>query len=305
MRIRIGTRDSPLALWQAQAVAKALEAQGHECSLVAVKSRGDQDLVTPLHQFGSTGIFTKILDEALYRQEVDIAVHSLKDYPTQAPPGILLTAVLERGDHRDILVHKGDLQFLQAEAEGHIATGSIRRRAQWSARYPRHQISGLRGNVQTRLNKLKESDWHGAIFALAGLQRVALLPAEHQVLEWMLPAPAQGAVGITQRSDDQALRAVLASVNHRETWLCTQAERQFLRRVEGGCSAPVGALARIENNKLFLEAGVFSLDGSKSLRVEKELPLSQADELGILAGAMAMERGAAAILEELRNEQND
>lgn len=304
--LRIGTRDSPLALWQARAFAQKLKEYGLPHRLVKVKAQGDKDLSTPLHQFGSTGIFTKILDEALYRDEIDLAVHSLKDYPTQAPPGISMVAVLERGAHQDILVYRKEDDFLaKANSEATVATGSIRRVAQWKARYPQHRMVGLRGNVQTRLQRLAESDWQGAIFALAGLQRVNLLPARHRVLHWMLPAPAQGAVGIACKSDDHFVRGILEKLNHRPSWQCVQAERQFLRSVEGGCSAPVGALARIENDKLFLQTGVFSLEGDKQVLVEKRIPLSGADEVGQLAGEEALASGAREIMRELRNDTNN
>lgn len=299
--IRVGTRDSALALWQAEKVATALNALGHDTKLVEVKSAGDLDLSTPLNQFGGTGIFTKILDDALLNGEIDIAVHSLKDYPTQAPEGIQMAAVLERGPVEDVLVHKGDVDFLN-QAEGSVATGSIRRIAQWKSRYPSHTNPGLRGNVNTRLRKLAEGDWHGAIFAKAGLERLGLLPKEHLILDWMIPAPAQGIIGITCLSEDQDSAEILKSINHQDTALRAKVERDFLRSVEGGCSAPVGAFASLEGSKLSLKAGVFSLDGSEKVILENTVPLDSADTLGIDLAQSALQQGAAAIMDKLKND---
>ncbi len=300
-KIRIGTRDSALALWQARKVATALEAIGQETELVAVKSAGDLDLNTPLNQFGTTGVFTKILDDALLDNRVDIAVHSLKDYPTLAPEGIVMAAVLERGPVHDILVYKGNTDFLNSEV-AQIATGSIRRIAQWQSRYPKHHNPNLRGNVQTRLRKLEEGDWNGAIFAKAGLERLGLLPKNHLVLDWMIPAPAQGIVGITCLSVDGQMLETLQKINHDVTALRAKVERDFLRRVEGGCSAPVGAYAEILDGKLSLLSGVFSLDGSEKVILENTVPLSAASELGINLADEALSKGAAAIMDNLKND---
>lgn len=303
--LRIGTRDSALALWQARKVAGALEDLGQKTELVPLKSAGDLDLTTPLNQFGNTGVFTKILDDALLAHQIDLAVHSLKDYPTQAPEGILMAAVLERGPVQDIVVHKGDTRFLDPTDNtiAKVATGSIRRIAQWKSRYPRHQNPNLRGNVQTRLRKLAEGDWHGAIFAKAGLERLDLLPGNYTVLDWMIPAPAQGIVGITCLSADEESIAILAEINHKTTALCAKVERDFLRTVEGGCSAPVGAYAQINEHELSLKAGVFSLDGSEQVLVENAVPLGSASNLGIELAQAALNQGAAAILETIKHDQ--
>ena len=165
--IRIGTRDSELALWQAHTVQKKLNDLGYTTEIVAVKSQGDIILDKPLYELGITGIFTKTLDIAMINGQVDIAVHSMKDVPTALPQGIVQAAVLERANTLDILVHKGNLDFLTTT--GIIATGSLRRQAQWLHQYPNHQVVYLRGNVNTRMQKLAESDWNGAVFAAAGL----------------------------------------------------------------------------------------------------------------------------------------
>src|SRR5690606_36742775 len=231
--IRIGTRDSELALWQAHTVEKKLNDLGYATEIVAVKSEGDVVLDIPLYEFGITGIFTKTLDIAMIKGQVDIAVHSMKDVPTALPKGIVQAAVLERANVRDILVHKGNLDFLHDA--GTIATGSLRRQAQWLNRHPNHKVNDLRGNVNTRLRKLSENDWNGAVFASAGLERINLLPENHLVLDWMIPAPAQGAMLVVAMEEDTYTREALAKLNDNKTEVATHIERQFLKKLEGGC----------------------------------------------------------------------
>ncbi len=297
--LRIGTRDSKLAVWQAETVQRLLKNAGINSELVMVKSPADIDLITPLHQFGGVGIFTKILDDALFKNEIDIAVHSLKDYPTQSPEGLTIAAVLERGPSQDILVHKGDLSFLNNEKEGLIATGSIRRIAQWKSKFPKHKTTNLRGNVQTRLQKLADNNWNGAIFAKAGLERIDLLPEHFEVLDWMIPAPAQGTIGIGCRNEDQEIVDVLKSINHRETEIRATVERQFLRTVEGGCSAPVGAFSTIEGDKIHLTAGVFELDGSNKVVVNKTFKMEDYRNAGQLAAIEVLANGGKEIMQNI------
>jgi len=204
--LRIGTRESQLALWQANKVKDLLESAGYTAELIPIKSEGDINLTTPLYEMGVQVIFTRSLDIALLEKRIDLAVHSQKDVPTRLPAGIVQTAVLERASYKDVLVPKQDtesipfLKQLNNENEAFtsfpavIATSSIRRRAQWLHRYPQSSMENLRGNVNTRLKKLAESQWHGAIFAAAGLQRIGVLPDNAIELDWMLPAPAQGAI---------------------------------------------------------------------------------------------------------------
>ena len=182
--IRIGTRDSELALWQAHTVQKKLNDLGYKTEITAVKSQGDIILDKPLYELGITGIFTKTLDIAMLNGQVDIAVHSMKDVPTALPIGIMQAAVLERANTLDILVHKGNLEFLNSN--GTIATGSLRRQAQWLNKYPNHTVVDLRGNVNTRMQKLQDSDWNGAVFAAAGLERINLKPENYINLDWMV-----------------------------------------------------------------------------------------------------------------------
>ena len=217
--IRIGTRDSELALWQAHTVQKKLNDLGYQTEIVAVKSQGDILLDKPLYELGITGIFTKTLDIAMLNGQVDIAVHSMKDVPTALPIGIVQAAVLERANTLDILVHKGNLEFLNST--GTIATGSLRRQAQWLNKYPNHTVVDLRGNVNTRMQKLHDSDWNGAVFAAAGLERINLKPENYIDLDWMVPAPAQGAMVVVAMENDVFCKEALAKLNHSETDICT------------------------------------------------------------------------------------
>ena len=194
--IRIGTRDSQLAMWQANKVRKQLEELEYKCEIVPIKSTGDLVLDKPLYELGITGIFTKNLDIAMLNGDIDIAVHSLKDVPTVLPEGIIQAAVLKRANYNDILVLKDNEEFF-GQPNGVIATGSLRRKAQWLNRYPTHEVVGLRGNVNTRLEKLENNDWDGAVFAAAGLERLGKRPEGAINLSWMIPAPAQGAIMIT------------------------------------------------------------------------------------------------------------
>ncbi len=265
--IRIGTRDSELALWQANTVAKKLHDLGYTTEIIAVKSQGDIILDKPLYELGITGIFTKTLDIAMLNGDVDIVVHSMKDVPTALPKGIVQGAVLERANVQDILLHKGNLDFLNSE--GTIATGSLRRKAQWLHKYPQHNVVDLRGNVNTRLQKLEDNNWNGAIFAAAGLERINLKPESFIALDWMIPAPAQGAMLVVAMENDVFCREAVAQLNDKETEICTFIEREFLRTLEGGCTAPIGALAQLKNNEIFFKGVLFSLDGKQVYRIEK------------------------------------
>ena len=299
--IRIGTRDSELALWQAHTVEKKLNNLGYATEIVAVKSTGDLILDVPLYELGITGIFTKTLDIAMIRGEVDIAVHSMKDVPTALPKGIVQAAVLERADSRDILVHKGNTNFFIDAAT--IATGSLRRQAQWLNRYPNHNVVDLRGNVNTRLKKLEDNDWEGAVFAAAGLERINLTPANHIMLDWMIPAPAQGAMLVVAMENDPFCREALAQLNHKPTELATFIERQFLKKLEGGCTAPIGALATYIDDEVRFEGVLLSIDGSEKLYIEKVIALT--DDIANFGNACAeeiLQNGGAELMEQIKSQ---
>jgi hydroxymethylbilane synthase len=299
--IRIGTRESQLAVWQATQVQQLLEKEGIPAVLVPIKSEGDIDLKTPLYAMGVQGIFTRSLDIALLDRTIDIAVHSMKDVPTGLAEGIRQAAVLKRGPVHDLLVYKKDLEFLRDKNRpAQIATSSIRRKAQWLHRYPAHQIHNLRGNVNTRLRKLAEEPWDAAIFAQAGLERIDLRPEKSIVLDWMLPAPAQGAIFVACREDDERCYALCEPLDDPDTALCTKIERDFLRRLLGGCSTPISALAEIEDGDLYFSGQLMSLDGRQHVTIEKILPVGIATGVGVTAADELLERGGKEITDGIR-----
>ncbi|MES2850460.1 MAG: hydroxymethylbilane synthase [Bacteroidota bacterium] len=312
--IRIGTRESQLAVWQATQVQQLLQQYNFSSELVFIKSEGDIDLQTPLYEMGVQGIFTKSLDIALLNNKIDIAVHSMKDVPTQLAKGIVQAAVLKRASYKDLLVYKGELSVI-GDQLGYqnnewsssslithhqsltIATSSIRRKAQWLNRFPNHKLENLRGNVNTRLRKVEESSWQGAIFAAAGLERINLRPANSIELDWMLPAPAQGAIMVVCREEDGFCMDACENFNHSDTALCTKIERDFLRKLSGGCSTPISALTVIENNKLIFKGSLLSVDGKEKVEVEKHADTFTGFDLGTKAAIHVLENGGQKIID--------
>lgn len=300
--IRIGTRDSRLALWQADQVATLLTRFGVSHEIIPVKSEGDIDLGTPLYEMGVQGIFTRSLDIALLKGSIDIAVHSMKDVPTALPQGIVQAAVLERGNHLDLLVlHPQQAAIDFARGVHTIATSSIRRSAQWLHRFPQHKIANLRGNVNTRMQKLSESHWQGAIFAAAGLERVGLKPANAIELDWMLSAPAQGAVMVVCREHDDRIREICSRFNHSSTEICTFAERDFLRTLMGGCTMPISAYARIVEDSIEFHGSILSVDGRKKVEVRKSALLEQCSDIGRIAAVELLQNGGMEIIKSFRH----
>lgn len=302
--IKIGTRDSELALWQAKKVESELKKLGYQTQLVPVKSTGDLVLDKPLYEMGITGIFTKTLDVAMLKKEVDIAVHSMKDVPTMLPEGIVQGAVLKRANSVDILLHKGNTDFLDADKEAIVATGSLRRKAQWLNRFPKHTIVDLRGNVNTRMQKLDDSDWNGAIFASAGLDRIKKKPKSFINLDWMIPAPAQGAMVVVVNGDDNYALDAVSQLNHYETEMATHIERQFLRTLEGGCTAPIGALATYNDHDdtINFKGVLFSLDGKEKFEVNKVVPIAEWKKLGFFAAKEILDNGGSGLMVKLREQ---
>ena len=299
--IRIGTRDSELALWQAHTVQKKLNDLGFKTTIVPVKSTGDIVLDKPLYELGITGIFTKTLDVAMINGDVDIAVHSMKDVPTALPTGIVQAAVLERANTVDVLAYKGNLDFL--EGSGTIATGSLRRQAQWLNRYPTHKVVDLRGNVNLRMQKLADNDWNGAVFAAAGLERINLNPENHIALDWMIPAPAQGAMLVVAMGNDNFTLDALSHLNDIETEIATYIERQFLRTLEGGCTAPIGALAKYndKDDTIHFQGVLFSLDGKQKMEVDKIVPIEEWKKLGFYSAKEILDNGGAQLMAEIKS----
>ncbi|OJV56088.1 MAG: hydroxymethylbilane synthase [Bacteroidetes bacterium 43-16] len=298
--IRIGTRDSKLALWQANTVKDLLEGQGYTTELVPVKSEGDLDLVTPLYAMGVEGVFTKTLDAYLLSNKIDIAVHSMKDVPTQLAQGIVQAAVLPRASYKDILVFpKGKTK---QEIYSKIGTGSVRRKALLLNRYPECVIENLRGNVQTRLQKLEDSDWDAAVFAEAGLARVALLPEQYETLDWMLPAPAQGAIMIVCRAADNDCLQATHTFNDATTAMAVKVERDFLKTLMGGCSTPVSAFAEIKEEQIYFKGSICSLEGKTLIEHEAVFPVAEAPDAGTIAGNAVLEKGGKAIVAQIRGQ---
>ena len=308
--IKIGTRDSELALWQAHTVQKKLNDLGYKTEIIAVKSQGDILLDKPLYELGITGIFTKTLDIAMINGQVDIAVHSMKDVPTALPIGIVQAAVLERANEKDLLVYKNNLDFL--DSDGLIATGSLRRQAQWLHKYPNHKVVDLRGNVNSRMYKLNESDWNGAVFAAAGLERIGLTPPlskgegekmelDYINLDWMIPAPAQGAMTVLAMANDEFCKEAVSQLNDLETDICTYIERQFLKTLEGGCTAPIGAIAKFTEDTIAFKGALFSIDGKQKLEVEKVVSIELWKKLGFELAKEILNNGGAALMKNIKD----
>ncbi len=296
--IRIGTRDSELSLWQAHTVQKKLIDLGYSTEIIAVKSQGDIILDKPLYELGITGIFTKTLDVAMINGQIDIAVHSMKDVPTALPIGMVQAAVLKRADEKDILVYKNNIDFL--EANGTIATGSLRRQALWLNKYPNHTVVDLRGNVNTRMQKLKENNWDGAIFAAAGLERINLKPENFINLDWMISAPAQGAMVILAMQNDEFCKEAVAELNDLETDICTYIERQFLKTLEGGCTAPIGALATFGEDEILFKGVLLSIDGKQKIEIERTVPIQEWKKLGYNLGQEILNNGGVELMKNIK-----
>lgn len=299
--IRIGTRDSQLALWQAKTVEKKLNDLGYKTEVIPIKSTGDLILDKPLYEFGITGIFTKTLDAAMISGQVDIAVHSMKDVPTSLPKGIVQTAVLERESTKDILVFNKTPDFTNEQT---IATGSLRRQAQWLNRYPHHNVVDLRGNINTRLQKLHDNNWGGAVFAAAGLERLGIKPEKNIALDWMIPAPAQGAMVVVAMAEDAFCCEATSKLNHNESAICTHIERQFLKELEGGCTAPIGALATVIDNQIRFEGMLCSVDGQEKVQIEKTIELHKNHDFGKVCAQEILANGGAQVMEKIKRDLN-
>ena len=296
--IRIGTRASELAVWQAKKVQEKLKKINISSSIVPISSSGDKDLTKPIYELGITGVFTKEIDIALLNKEIDIAVHSLKDVPTILPLGVRQSAVLKRGLEKDVIIINKSLR----DVSNTIATGSLRRKAQWLSKYNSDNIVSIRGNVNTRLKKLKESDWNGTIMAKAGLDRLNLLPKNYLDLDWMIPAPAQGAISIQNLVENDVITEIIKKINHAETEICTKIERDFLNKLEGGCTAPIGAHAKIINNYIEFSGIILSIDGRDKIEIRETEKIENNLNIGIKFAEKIIVMGGNKILNSLKNE---
>ena len=298
--IRIGTRESALALYQARQVQSKFD-KSIQTEIVEIASDGDIDLQTPLYEMGIQGIFTKSLDIALLNGKIDVAVHSAKDIPTKLAKGLIICALLERGTTHDCLVLPSGIKLFDQEGSKIIASSSLRRRSQWLHRYPHHQMENLRGNIQTRLKKVDASNWNGAIFAQVAIERLNITSHHFISLDWMLPAPAQGAMAVVCRGEDEEIIKICEAINHKPTEICVTVERNFLAALQGGCAVPIAANASIKNNKIHLKGNIFSLDGTQKSEVDLFFELEQAKEAGKLGASEVLRKGGETILKTFRS----
>ena len=302
MHIKIGSRKSKLALWQTHHIADKLTAIGHTFEIILIDSEGDKVLDTPLPMIGGKGVFTKALDDAILNKKIDIAVHSFKDIPTVLESNLEVCAIFERENPTDALVCRKDINFLKNNS-AIVATSSNRRKAQWLNKYPHHKIVDIRGNVPTRIQKLKDSQWDATILASAGLIRLGLENEIGQELSWMVSAPAQGAIAIICHTENESIKSIVKGFNDEDTALCTSIERSFLNILNGGCSAPVGAHVILSENKLSFHGVVLSTDGKEKITISLEDDKANGLHLAQRAAQEALDKGAQKLIESAENEK--
>jgi hydroxymethylbilane synthase len=298
--LRIGSRGSALALWQANFIGDRLhEVAGIESEITVIRTSGDRFPQAAISAMSVKGVFIKELEDALLDRSVDLAVHSMKDVPTKIPEGLVFPAIPSREDPSDCLVSRSGAKWQELPPHARVGTGSLRRQAQLLKVRPDLDIRELRGNVDTRLKKLDAGEFDAIVLAKAGLDRLGLSERITEVFspEMMLPAVGQGALGIECRADDQATRTLLEKLDHTETRAAVTAERALLAELEGGCQVPLGAHGRVANGRLMLDAVVLALDGTDALRRAASGDPSQAEEIGRRLGRELIGAGAGRILE--------
>lgn len=302
-KIVIGTRSSLLALWQTEHVASQIKKlyPDIEIQTKKIKTTGDKILDVALAKIGDKGLFVKEIEEALLKNEIDLAVHSMKDVPTKLPDGLLLAAILKREDARDVFISSASKNLESLPKGAVIGTSSLRRISQLLFLRPDLKMKDLRGNVQTRLRKMEELGLAGTILAAAGVKRLGF---ENRITEYipfdlLLPAVGQGSIGIEIRKEDKDLIEITDKLNHKESYIAILSERAFLRRLEGGCQVPMGALGTIKNEKLILEAFIASLDGKILYRDKIEGKIGEAESIGIKLAEILLSRGGDKILKEI------
>ncbi len=299
-KIRIGTRGSRLALWQAEYIEQGLR-QRHpnvEFEKVLIKTQGDRDQKSSLTRIGGMGVFTKSIEDALLQGRIDIAVHSLKDLPSALSPGLELGAVPERGFVEDVLVTADGCVIQELRHAAVVGTGSIRRRSQLLSIRPDLEIRDLRGNIDTRLSKLEDQDFDGIVMARAAIARLQLSEVRYYTFPTgiMTPGVGQGAIGVQVRSDDQAVRQLTETLNHRPSYLAVSAERAFLRELDSGCQFPVGAFAAIANDEITLTGFVGSENGKTIIRDQISGRTDDPEDIGFSLARTFVEKGARDIL---------
>lgn len=304
-KLIIATRGSKLALWQANFISSELSKYfDGDIELNIIKTTGDKILDSPLSKIGDKGLFVKEIETALLNEEADLAVHSMKDMPTEVPDGLILAGASKREDPRDAFISVKYKNISEVPAKGVIATSSLRRRAQVLYNRPDLTTVDVRGNVDTRVRKLEEGLADGLVMATAGLKRMGLGSYITEIIEpeLMLPAVGQGCVAIETREDDSFIRELVGKISYEEDFTAVKAERALMKRLEGGCQIPVGALAKVDGDNINIEAMVASLDGSRLIREKLSGPVSQTEELGVKLAEILISKGADKILQEIRED---
>lgn len=304
--VKIGTRESALAMWQTEFVVEALKQKTNEYifEIIPIKTKGDKILDVALAKVGDKGLFTKELELAMLAGEIDLAVHSMKDIPTTLVEGLTIAAILQRHDPHDVLVAQGYDSFAALPQGAKVGTSSLRRRSQLLNARPDLDIHDIRGNLNTRMRKMVDEQFDALILAAAGVERLGWSDkiTEKLSYELCLPAVSQGAIGIECRADDNEILVLTALIHHEETAHCIKAERALLAALEGGCQIPIGALAEVEGQQIRLRAIVGSLDGQTVLKDQIIGGIHEAAELGETLAKRFMANGAKEILENIRQE---
>lgn len=296
--LRIGTRGSALARWQAEFVRSGLARHGVAAELVIIRTSGDRDRQSSLRVIGGKSVFTKELEDALVEERIDLAVHSMKDMPVTLPAGLEISAICEREDVRDALISRDGLKLDQLPSGARIGTSSLRRQAQLRHYRGDLEMVEMRGNVDTRLAKLAQGDYHAIVLAKAGLDRLGKSEQISEIMspEICLPAAGQGAIGIETRKREDEFSPAVRKLSHHLSRVAVEAERTVLAGLEGGCQVPIGAWARMESGSLRIDARVLSADGGESIRESRTGSCENATELGRSVAAALLDRGADRLL---------
>lgn len=301
-KIRIATRESALALWQANHIRRLLESshEGLECEVVGMTTEGDRNKVSPLSQMGGKGVFVKELETALFDGSVDIAVHSMKDVPGELPSGLEIAAMAERADPRDAFVSNNFTSLSDLPEGARVGSSSLRRVLQLKAAFPGLEFLELRGNVDTRLRKLDEGQYDAIILAVAGLERLGLADRVTAAIaaDVSIPAAGQGAVGVECRSDDNETKSLLDTINHEATWQCVDAERRVTKMLGATCNLPIAAYAEIRDSRFLLSGYVSDIAGDQVIRKTREGSVDEATQLAESLGQDLLDQGAAALIEK-------
>jgi len=297
--LRLGTRKSKLALWQANFVKEKLEALGCKVELVPITTTGDKILDAPLAKIGGKGLFVKEIENALLAGEIDLAVHSLKDVPMIIPEGLTLSAITEREEPYDVLISRNGKKLEELPSGAVVGTSSLRRQVQIKRRRGDLRVEILRGNVDTRLRKLKEGLYDAIVLAYAGVKRMGLSGEISQVLEDFIPAVGQGSLAIETRAEDERVINFVKVLNHEESWLRAVCERAFLRELQGGCQVPIGAYAWIEGDRIKIKGFISDLEGERFLEGYEEGGLQESEEVGKRLAQRLLREGGEEILREI------